>query len=65
MIAYSPMAAAFSTSLSSSITCSDASAAAIARSFCPNVLECTTHRSIELKTQSMIRGRVITAPTGT
>ena len=59
------MIAAFSTSLSSSITCRVASAAAIARSFCPKVLEWTTQRSIELKTESMMRGRVMTAPTGT
>ena len=64
-ITYAPMAAAFSTSFSSSITCRLASAAAMARSFCPNVLEWTTHRSIELKTLSMILGRVMMAPTGT
>ena len=64
-ITYSPMAAAFSTSFSSSMTCRLASAAAMAMSFWPNVLECTTQRSMELKTQSMIRGVVMTAPTGT
>ncbi len=59
------MAAAFSTSRSSSITYRLASAAAIARSFWPNVLLWTTHRSIELKTQSITFGLVMTAPTGT
>ena len=64
-MAYSPMAAAFSTSFSSSMTWRLARAAAMARSFWPKVLEWTTQRSMESKTHFMISGRVTTAPTGT